>query len=562
MVARKSECLKFSIWSLPMHKMEAVFSLLSGILILLFGCQPVLAADPSEEARAEVARADNNAPSNTSTVETSPVSAASLASEISEMKEMINAQRIQILQLQSTVEQQQRQLDKAMSAITAKPDERAALARNAASPFAVVSSAPAGQDKADDVELIKGELEAVADATAQANQRLTKVEADTAATGKNLEAKGKQLGNFNFSGDIRIRYEPFIQEGAVTRQRERFRARFNLTGKITDEFSGGISLATGTLDDPISTNQTLTGFLNRKSFGVDKAYITYKPSYAKFLKLEAGKFAFPWYRTPLTFDNDVNPEGFAETLSFDLKSQSLQNITVVGFQLPVNEISSGHDSFILGGQIQTYFRINPRIRLSLYGTGMNFNRADPIAIAVANGTLKPSLPNSNTYRTASSGTVVGYATKFAYLDTIMKLDLDTNPRFPTTIIFNFVNNVRGSRERSAYWAEATVGRTKEAGDMQFGYAFIRVEKDAVIGAWNESDMRSNTNVRNHRLNFDYLFKGNVTAKFTAWIGQLPNPLDNVDLVPVGVRNRCKGTDVSGCEDPYLKRLQFDITYKF
>jgi len=70
-------------------------------------------------------------------------------------------------------------------------------------------------------------------------------------------------------------------------------------------------------------------------------------------------------------------------------------------------------------------------------------------------------PNSNTFRTNASGAVIGYANKFAYLDAILKLDLDTNPRFPTTLLFNFVNNVRGSRERSGYWAEATVGRTRK-----------------------------------------------------------------------------------------------------
>ena len=92
-------------------------------------------------------------------------------------------------------------------------------------------------------------------------------------------------------------------------------------------------------------------------------------------------------------------------------------------------------------------------------------------------------------------------TKFAYLDAIMKLELDTHPRFPTTILFDFVNNVRGPRERSGYWTELTVGKTKEAKDMQFGYTYARIEKDAVIAAWNESDLRSSTNVLNHKIQF-------------------------------------------------------------
>jgi hypothetical protein len=539
-----------------MRKLKAFLNMLCGILVLLVACRmPVLlASDPPQESQRQTERVDAN--------NTSIPSYSSIISEIDELRKLIDAQRTQIEELQSTVRQQQRDLDKATNAITAKDASTSPAAGTTLSRTQTAQETPAGQDKLNDVDLLQGELEAVADSTAQANQRITKIETDVAANKKDTDAKGKQLGNFSFSGDIRVRYEPFFQEGAPNRNRERFRARFNLTGKLSDEFSGGLSLATGTLDDPVSTNQTLTGFFNRKNFGLDKAWITYKPGFAKFLKLDAGKFAYPWYRTPLTFDSDMNPEGFAETLSFDLKSQVLKNITLVGFQLPINEVSGGYDSFVLGGQIQLQFRISSKVRLGLYGAGININRADPIAVSVATGTLKPSLSNSNTYRHNSSGVVVGYATKFAYLDAIMKLDIDTTPRFPATIEFNFVNNVRGSQERSGYWTDVTVGRQKEAGDLQFGYSFIRIEKDAVIGAWNESDLRSNTNVLNHRLKFAYMFKGNFTGQLTTWIGKLANPLDNTDLVPSGVRAACIGENVSSCRDPYLKRLQMDLIYKF
>ncbi len=64
------------------------------------------------------------------------------------------------------------------------------------------------------------------------------------------------------------------------------------------------------------------------------------------------------------------PKGFAQTLSFDLKSSVLKNITIVGFQLPINEVSGGLDSFILGGQIQTQFQLSSKARLGLYGAGI------------------------------------------------------------------------------------------------------------------------------------------------------------------------------------------------
>jgi len=82
----------------------------------------------------------------------------------------------------------------------------------------------------------------------------------------------------------------------------------------------------------------------------------------------------------MTFDSDVNPEGFAETLSFDVASSSLQNVTLVGIQLPLTK-SRAAGQLHLCGQIQTHFRLGSRARLSLYGAGLNIMRADPIAVA-------------------------------------------------------------------------------------------------------------------------------------------------------------------------------------
>jgi hypothetical protein len=388
-----------------------------------------------------------------------------------------------------------------------------------------------------------------------------KIEAAAEEKKKSNESKSLQWGPFSLNGDVRARYEPFFQEGEVDRHRERIRARLNLYSKIAGDFSGGISLATGALDDPISPNQTMTGFFTRKNFALDRAFISYKPKNAPFLKLDAGKFAYPWFRTPLTFDNDLNPEGFAETLTFDLKNQSLKNVAVVGFQLPFNEAGRAPDSFVFGGQLQAHFQIGSA-KLSFYGSGINVNRADPIAVALGNGTLRPSLPNSNTLIRNAQGEVTGYAEKFAYLDAIMKLELNPAKRAPVFILFDFVNNVRGSRERSGYWAEAVIGRLKEARDLQFGYTFVRIEKDAVIGAWNESDLRSSTNVIDHEARASYMIRNNVMGQFAAWIGRLANPLDNIDLVPPGVRDACIVGNASSCRDPFLKRLQFDIVYKF
>lgn len=559
----------------------ALFTIGPQLCPAIAGERPIQPANGSGKPQpTRKAKAAKRGPAADSGADAEPKAENAQNQEIEMLKQLIAAQQQQIEQLRVAMEEQKQMIQQALnekkdheplspnlgevaSAMPGVPPSREELIAGAGALSARANPVRQDQVRAPEVELMKGELKAVAEGASQTNQRLAKLETTVSDAEKKNAARVKGLGNFNFSGDLRFRYEPFFQEGNPTRQRERMRARLNITGKITDEVSGGLSVASGTLDDVNSTNQSLTGFFTRKTIGFDKYYLTYKPKWAKPLTLQAGKATYPWFRTPLTFDNDVNPEGLSQTLSFDLKSPGLKNITVVGFQLPFNEVGSGYDSFIFGGQIQARFKATDRTSFAIYASGVNFNRADPIAAAIGAGTLRPSLANSNTFITNSSGTVTGYASKFAYLDLISVVDYKLSARWPMTLTFNFVNNTRAAtQERSAYMADITFGQLKEAKDIQFGYSYWWVEKDAVIGAFNESDLRSSTNVKNHRLLLGYQGFNNVTFQWTTWLGKLDDPFQNTSLVPSGIRSNCTTVPFTNCHDSLLTRMQFDFIYKF
>ncbi len=89
-----------------------------------------------------------------------------------------------------------------------------------------------------------------------------------------------------------------------------------------------------------------------------------------------------------------------------------------------------------------------------------------------------------------------------------------------------------------------------------------MEKDAVIGAFNESDLRSATNVKNHRLVLGYQGFNNVTFQWTTWLGKLDDPFQNTGLVPSGIRSNCTSAPFTDCHDSLLNRMQFDFIYKF
>jgi len=103
-----------------------------------------------------------------------------------------------------------------------------------------------------------------------------------------LESRLKNVGPFSFSGDIRLRGEPIFggpADQSQVRSRLRFRLRFNADAKLNDQISGGFALASGDLNDPISTNQTFNQFYTRKPFAIDRAFLTYTPSSFKALTL-------------------------------------------------------------------------------------------------------------------------------------------------------------------------------------------------------------------------------------------------------------------------------------
>jgi Putative porin len=206
---------------------------------------------------------------------------------------------------------------------------------------------------------------------------------------KRISALEGLVGRFRFGGDVRVRGDSIFQDcpTCLDRNRARLRVRFGFDGKLNEDFIGGFYLATGSLGDSNSTNETLTNFFDRKTIGLDRGYITYQPVAHRWLQLTGGKFAYSWQRTSVTFDPDLNPEGFDEKLSFDLSVPVVKNFTVQGIQLLYNENNNskfltGHDSFAVGGQVSGKFDLGFMTSTPSF-TVLNWRNVDAILNASA-----------------------------------------------------------------------------------------------------------------------------------------------------------------------------------
>ncbi|HUA16624.1 MAG TPA: putative porin [Verrucomicrobiae bacterium] len=515
--------------------------------------------------------------------------------------------RTQLEQLRQLVHEQQRRIDALESARSAEPAS-APVSTPSSDPVAstvpAVAASPATTAKTSVAPPAQPSSSAAP--TPAAAQNLQAGSTDERI--RNLERQIKGLGPISFSGDVRLRGEPFFggpTNESMDRMRERVRVRFNAFASLGSQFETGVSLASGDVNDPTSTNATLTGFYTRKPVALDQAFVQFKPDGFKALTFIGGKFRYPWYNTELTWDKDLNPEGAAETLAFNVDSPVLKRVALIGFQLPFAEIAgtSSTDQRIAqqityGGQLQTQLQLAPRVTFGAYSGFYNYHGADAIALALARASSKnPQTPfvgllpltsgnpvQDSTYTTTATTVVtIGgttyptgvtsvasaqFASKFSLFDSLARLDIDTGKaKFPLSFIGDYVQNMGAcgnlanigpvpaatatqtfkqtvnapciSSQRRGYWAEGRLGRLQEKNDIQFGYTRIYIEREAVLGNFNYSDIRQGTNVTQHRFDMFYQFDRSVQLGFTALVGR---PL--------------------GTTEPWLTRLQFDTVYIF
>jgi hypothetical protein len=444
----------------------------------------------------------------------------------------------------------------------------------------------------------------VADVKTNLNTSATSVQEER----KRVSALEEVVGRFRFGGDVRVRDDSIFQScpTCLDRNRARLRVRFGFDGKLNEDFVGGFYLATGSLGDSNSTNETLTNFFDRKTIGLDRGYITYQPVAHRWLQLTGGKFAYSWQRTSVTLDPDLNPEGFNEKFSFDLSTPVIKNFTVQGIQLLYNEninskFLTGHDAFAVGGQVSgkldfgfmtstpSFTILNWRnvdailnasafaVQATTTGSGTTNNGNVPgEGPGCASGLNLPSFPPcvygpqglTNATVTDASGKV-HFLSQFLYADLILNNQFKTgSSRFPLNLVLEYENNLNAAshplnakgnptnlgKQSHGYLADISLGQLRNRNDIQFGYAFEREEQDAIISSFAESEQRAPTNILQHRIYALWKLRPNTTASFTMWVGRTLNSnLEHAIVAP--------GT-TAGTIEPWLKRLQFDLIYSF
>lgn len=513
-------------------------------------------------------------------------------SEIQQLRVLVQSQQEQINQQSrqlSAIRMQLQQLVEASQQTAATAE----LARDGAGQ---------AQGVADQARQTAGKAQSLVERTssdsASVSAAVSSIEKRSQDVDKRTSALEDVLARFRFAGDIRVRGESFFQGHVPDRGRARLRVRFGIDGKLNEDFIGGIAIATGSLGDPTTTNESLMNFFDRKTIGLDRAYISYNPAAQKWLTLTAGKFTYTWNRTQVTGDPDINPEGFTEKASWDFNGPHLKNIAVHIIQTLFSESATGADSYAVGGQVAGRIQIG-RLTTSPSLLALKWNNPDSIlqasafavqATSTTGGTPVPGegpgcsrgqgLPTAppcafaaNAMTNATFNDVNGrphFYSQYLYLDLIVNSQIKTNwSHLPINLLLEYQNNLDArshpldaaglvrtdlGKQAHTYLVDVSLGQTRNKNDFQVGYAWLREEQDAAIASFAESDQRAPTNALQHRWYALWKVRANTLASYTFWYGRTLNSSLQHAVLATGVN--------PGQQEPYLKRMQFDLIYSF
>jgi Putative porin len=368
-----------------------------------------------------------------------------------------------------------------------------------------------------------------------------------------LDEEVRRIGPFRFSGDFRLRFDGIFRSAEpnppagfapLTHQqnaRMRYRLRFNFDTDINPKISFHGQLATGPINNPLTTDQDFASVTARHPFFISEAWIDYHPN--KATQLQAGRVLEIFAdNSRFLFDDDLRFNGFNEkyvALFKDngLKFSSLEfragqyilsnpNVAIVTAGSPLAQAAAAvgstgrsanlfHQGLLanqkfndrwssqFGGDIQLYRNPN-QIQLA--------STANGVALIVQNGlgiALSGPLTGTGNATTTPGGAMYS-ARNFQIARVTYRLKWagwkSGSREFPLVVNLQAARNVGiGFPERDAWLASFQVGRVVNRGDMSFLYVFSKKGANAMISQMTDDDLGTNTgvNLRTHHLRFDY-----------------------------------------------------------
>ncbi len=335
------------------------------------------------------------------------------------------------------------------------------------------------------------------------------------------------------------------------RERLRVRARIGLTATIDEHWSAGVRLTTGSATEPVSSNQTLGTYNNRYTVLIDRAYVRYR--HRDEFSATAGRFGNPWFGTNLLWANDLSFDGVALQWTPKLTSAIRGFATLAA--LPVQEVElSSADKWLFGGQLGATLAPSPRsigarVGLGYYHYVNLLGKVSAPGSSARESTAPAFAQKGNSYYNISSDVLrplLGLAAEYHLLNATGQVDLPSIAGKRLIVTGDFVRNLGFNRREvsqrvgvdvdkqvNAYHLQLALGEAevKALHEWQVSAAYKRVERDALLDAYTDSDFRlGGTDARGYILGASYGVAKNTAVAFRYFSGDsISGPPLSIDV---------------------------------
>lgn len=323
------------------------------------------------------------------------------------------------------------------------------------------------------------------------------------------------------------------------RHRLRVRARLGVNAVIDSNWSAGVRLTTGSLTDPISSNQTLGVYGNRYTVAFDRAYIRYRSG--EDFNVVAGRFGNPWFGTDLLWANDLGFDGVAAQWTPALTSTLRGFVTVAA--MPVQEVELAKtDKWLFGAQVGasrggSASGMGGKLGLGYYRYTNLVGQLSPTGSTVNEFTAPSFAQKGNTYYNISSDPnrpLLGLAADYQLLNLTGQADFPVAVGKRVVVTGDYVRNlgfksaavsdrvgVEVGPQTKAYHLRVAFGspEVKARSDWQVFMAYKRVERDSMLDAFTDGDFRlGGTDAKGYILGGSYGFGKNTAASVRFFSG--------------------------------------------
>jgi hypothetical protein len=305
------------------------------------------------------------------------------------------------------------------------------------------------------------------------------------------------------------------------RNRLRVRAQLGVKAEINDWMTAGIRMTTGSLNDPISPNQTLGAASGKYTLGLDRAYMNAKIK--PWLNVVGGRFANPWFSTDLMWDPDLAFDGVAASFTPVINDQLSGFVTLGAFpidQIEKSTISKANSKWMYGSQAGINWKFGNKLSAKFGVALYDFQNVEGISNGLSPGATSTYSATVPAFRTKGNSTFdinggvsgieqFGLSSKFRDINITGQVDLAQFDPVHIILTGDYIRNVgfdnqeiaqrttggdinsvlMPKKQVNAYQLKVAVGMpvTYQKGEWNVFAAYKRLEADSVLDSFTDSD---------------------------------------------------------------------------